>query len=151
MFFGNYLLKNNVINEEQLIEAVVTQLEDSPSIVRILKQESLLDNKEIIQAVEESVTKNKSIFDLVPKGKTAKLLSKQREHGKSFSQILIDKGFVTFSEIENHLTNYAESKSPKVPHRDEPKPELKPSPDSRKYMGVVKFNMNGEFANIFDS
>jgi hypothetical protein len=50
-FFGEFLVEKKLINSSGLIEALLHQIEDLPSIPRIMKDEKILNDEQIIQVL----------------------------------------------------------------------------------------------------
>ena len=50
-FFGEFLVEKKLINPSGLIEALLHQIEDLPSIPRIMKDEKILNDEQIIQVL----------------------------------------------------------------------------------------------------
>ena len=146
MFFGKYLVENGVVTQEQLVEAIIMQMEDIPSIVRIIQKKRLLDSDEIIDLVDQSVCERKNIVELITeksifsKDEMNGLLMERNRTAKGLGEILIKKGYASSIMVVEHINKYWNYQNNTKSRRDE----------IDDVDGVLKFNTGGEFIKIFD-
>lgn len=112
MFFGQYLLKEKVINGEQLVQAIAHQQESMPSLFRVLFENKILATEQLVDTITKLVSQKKDLVslaieeNLVSKEDLVKAQLIQSKNGLTLGQALVDLEFLAVTDLEHHLTNY---------------------------------------------
>ena len=141
MFFGKYLLENGIVTSEQLVDAIIIQMESLPTLVKIIKKNKFLSHNEIIDLVDQSVNEKKSILEIITqmemlsKEKMDKLMEQRWSSGRGLCEVLVDKGHVSSMMLNEYVGRYLAHNGTEHRSGDE---------------GVLSFDVTGEFVKIFD-
>ena len=148
MFFGKYLVDNGVVTQEQLVEAIILQMESIPSIVRIVRDKNMLNCNEIIELVDKSFVERKNIMELIAEKSVfaedeMEILLKQRnQSGRGLCDILVKEGYAASMMVTDYVKKYLEDQDSSVPEEIEEK--------HGSVEGILNFDIGGEFVKIFD-
>ena len=113
MMFGEFLVKNEVITEKQLVEALVLQFEKSPSLFKILAHQA--NEKEFLSAVKLMKQQNKDILNLQKEYEVfnqevfQKAIEQQKNESTPLGQYLINLNFIDLNRLQDYLMKYHES------------------------------------------
>ena len=61
--FGEYLVEKSLITEEQLLDALIAQIEEQDSVVKIVRDLNLMNPNEILMVLKRQVVNQKSFLD----------------------------------------------------------------------------------------
>lgn len=111
-FFGEYLVEKKVISENSLLEALLWQSSQIPSLAEIAYQKNILSSAELIRILAFQ-TRKKVDFKAACEelgfwnAKLDTALEKELRHiRKPLGHILVQKGRLTFSSLLQHLETY---------------------------------------------
>ncbi len=116
MYFGEYLISNKVISEEQLLEALIYQLEHTPSFLRVFRDEKIVDTAEIFRLILKQLKSNSDFVDIIKSEKILNdsqiesLYMKQVENRKMLGAVLVELKILKASEVENMLLSFIKIK-----------------------------------------
>ncbi len=123
--FGEYLIEKNIVTEDQLVDALVDQIREEPSICEITYSEKLLTTSQILSILSLQTKEKLTFIDSAKKlkawnpdieKKISEILQKKRI---PIGQILLKKGGANFDQLINALDEFlAEIK----PHQEDEKP-----------------------------
>lgn len=111
-FFGNYLVKNGVITEEQLQEVIEVQKTSRVKMGLIAVSEKMLTARQTYEINMLQVTLDKRFGDIaVEKGyltpeQVDKIISLQGNQYLLFIQALVDKNYVTMDDIDTYILRF---------------------------------------------
>ena len=111
-FFGNYLVKNGVITEEQLQEVLEIQKTSRVKMGLIAVSEKMLTARQTYEINMLQVTLDKRFGDIaVEKGyltpeQVDKIISLQGNQYLLFIQALIDKNYATMEDIDTYILRF---------------------------------------------
>ena len=146
MFFGKYLIENGVVTPEQLVDAIIIQMESLPSIIRMAKKRNVLDCQKIIDLVEKSIGEKRNMAELMVEKSIMgvetvnSLLNERRQEGRGLCEILVREGYVSSMIVSEYAKKYLNYQN------DTKKMVIA----NEKEEGVINFNARGEFVKIFD-
>ncbi len=112
MYFGSYLVKEKIISDDQLGQALALQKESMPSLYKTLQNNNLAseeDLKKVLNSINEkkqdliNVIKNEKIIDIETLKKARQL---QAHATKGIGECLADLGILEVKIVEEHLNNY---------------------------------------------
>ncbi|MFZ8933308.1 MAG: hypothetical protein ACO20H_11390 [Bacteriovoracaceae bacterium] len=112
MYFGDYLLKEKLITEDQLIEAVSLQHESIPSFIKIIQKNNLIKPSDIVELIFKSHNTKRDLINIIKDekildDKDLELAKKvQAEQTKSLGECLVELSILDLKSLENHLSNY---------------------------------------------
>jgi hypothetical protein len=72
--FGEYLVDKNLISEKQLLDALILQIEEQPSVVKIVRDLGLLNQEQILQVLKKQTIDRISFIEAA---KTFSLLNEE--------------------------------------------------------------------------
>ena len=116
MFFGEFLLMKNIISEEQLLDALIFQVENLPSFLRVLKEEKLLSSSEIVRVIQKQLLQKTDIVsilreeNIVDEPTIKKLYQRQVEGRKMLGRALVELKMIEQSVIEKMLFEFLQIK-----------------------------------------
>ena len=111
-FFGNYLVKNGVITEEQLQEVLEIQKTSRVKMGLIAVSEKMLTARQTYEINMLQVTLDKRFGDIaVEKGyltpeQVDKIISLQGNQYLLFIQALIDKNYATMEDVDTYILRF---------------------------------------------
>ena len=141
MFFGKYLLENGVVTSEQLVDAIIIQMESLPSVVKVIRKNKLLKHDEIIDLFSKSLNEGKNILELIAEmeilsqEQMSKLIEDRCSEGRGLCEVLVNEGYASSMMLNEYVGRYFESQEQTNKSNDD---------------GVLGFNVKGEFVKIFD-
>ena len=110
--FGQYLVEKGIIDENELLSALIQQIKEIPSVVEVVYESKLLNPTQILRALELQTRNN---TDFIQACKTlgfwdenvvAKFNSLASEKQIPLGQVLVKSGKVSFQKIVNALDEY---------------------------------------------
>lgn len=110
--FLKYLLDKKLINSDQGLMATVEYLSARPSLLECIQAEGILDADRIMELYCKAGIEEKSFVEVFSResGLTQTdlnhLYKVQQRSGKSFSQIIVERGFLSQDKLENALHEY---------------------------------------------
>lgn len=112
MFFGDFLVRKQLINKEDLIEALSEQLSSTPPLLKILHESGDFSPSDLIELVKEQVQSGLEIKTLILKknivsqDKLKDYLGKQNNSRMPLGQILIEMGKLSVDECQAALEEF---------------------------------------------
>lgn len=116
MYFGEFLLYKKVLTEEQLLDALIYQVENLPSFLRVLKSEKLLSSSEIMKLVQLQYEKSSDLLKVIRSEKKlsedniADLYQIQASKRKMLGSVLVELKILDASNVEKLLHEYLRDK-----------------------------------------
>lgn len=116
MYFGEFLLKQKVITEEQLLEALIFQVENLPSFLRVLRDEKIFSPNEIVQLIQLQLESDDDLISVLREKKKIdqkaiqRLFSKQVAGRKMLGSVLVELKFAGQAVIEKMLHEFLHDK-----------------------------------------
>jgi len=112
MYFGEYLVQQKTISEEQLVEVLAYQIEALPSFLRVLKNEKLLQPQQILNLVEKQIEGSCDLLTII-RGENVltndqinNLFKKQCENKSPLGQLLLDLKYIKSDDLEKSLNSF---------------------------------------------
>lgn len=133
MYLGDFLVQKNIINNDQLIDALSVQLDSMPSFLTILKENSSIPSSVLLDAIRKQVIEQRSLIDIIQKDgildndKINDLLDEQNKKRPSLGQVLIEKNYTTKDQFESALNEFEA-----LPHEEEAVASQTPQPVQEK-------------------
>lgn len=112
MFFGEYLVTKRIINNEQLINGIITQLSSLPPFLKVLKESKKLDDSKIADIIFEQARQKSDLISIIKEksllsqGEITNLLLTQGSSRTPLGKVLIDLGYTDSKSIEKNLYDY---------------------------------------------
>jgi hypothetical protein len=112
MYFGEYLLREKIISEKQLIDGLLQQLDETPSLLSILYNELGVSDKKILEVTKELIEGKVDLFSLQQTKKSfddqifRQGIELQKERRVQLGQILVGQGCFSWDDLEKHLSDY---------------------------------------------
>lgn len=135
MLFGRFLINKKAITEEQLIDALVEQMQSTPPLIKILSE--VVDTGTLIKAVNLQLDEGKSLYQVQSDCKVFSdtvffdALEKQKMYKQPIGQILLSQGVIESKTLEELLMefvaneqNFKESKPPVEENSSSDEPEI---------------------------
>lgn len=116
MYFGEFLLNKKIINEEQLLDALVYQVEHLPSFLRVLREEKTFSSKDIVRMIQVQLESNSDLITILKEEFKIdelgihKLYQKQVSNRKMLGSVLVELKIVEQSVIEKMLHEFLRDK-----------------------------------------
>lgn len=116
MYFGDFLISKKIITEEQLLDALVLQVEGLPSFLRILREDKLFTANEILNIVKNQCENNSDIATVlrderkIDEKKLNELYLKQVINRKMLGRVLVELKYVDESILEKMLYEFLRDK-----------------------------------------
>jgi hypothetical protein len=116
MYFGEFLLIKKVISEEQLLEALIYQLEHLPSFLRVLRDEKIFSSSEIVKIIQLQIENNTDLISVLrneyklDEKKLSNLYQKQTQNRKLLGSVVVELKFTSKIVIEEMLHEYLRDK-----------------------------------------
>ena len=116
MYFGEFLLNKKIINEEQLLDALVYQVEHLPSFLRVLREEKTFSSKDIVRMIQVQLESNSDLITIlkdefkIDELGIHKLYQKQVSNRKMLGSVLVELKIVEQSVIEKMLHEFLRDK-----------------------------------------
>jgi len=116
MYFGDYLIERKIITPAQLIEALAFQLENLPSMIRIVHESDLVSSADLLDLIKSQIKHDLDIFTILlgQKKLTQTQLNefalKQWSRRIPLGEVLVKLNLMTRDQLEVHLDSYFESK-----------------------------------------
>lgn len=116
MYFGDFLVSKKVINEDQLLTALVHQVESLPSFLRVLQEEKIFSTIEIFKMIQTQFEEQSDLVNVLKnhynfeEGQIQKLYQKQLKNRKLLGSILVELKLTEQSVIETMLFEFLRDK-----------------------------------------
>lgn len=110
--FGNFLVTNNYISKEQLLEIKNAQKETRVKLGLIAVSERLLTDAQAVEINRKQAVMDKRFGDIavelgyLTEEQVSRLLGLQGNPYMQFSQAMTDKGFMTLAQVEEALASF---------------------------------------------
>ncbi len=117
MYFGEFLLNKKIINEVQLLDALIYQVENLPSFLRVLKDEKIVTAHEIVRLIQLQLEGNTDLISVLKEHQMiddialGKLYQKQIIGRKVLGSVLVELNFVEQSVVEKMLHEFLSDKN----------------------------------------
>ncbi|APJ03134.1 hypothetical protein [Silvanigrella aquatica] len=115
--FSEYLIEQNIINQDQLLEAFIAQLNSIPSLPELLYDLNLISKKDLLrillhQMYEKQDFQSSAIkLGLWSADISDEIQNKIQNMVKPLGEILIQKGFVNAAVLTSTFATYVEQKN----------------------------------------
>lgn len=153
MLFGDYLVQQKIISEQQLLEGLLEQLERTPSYAMACYQAKLLDAGQLLNVLKRQQLDSSDFFSAAralnawPEEKTAQLIDVLRRQRLPLGEILVEKGALALKDLTRHLDEYLANtsipSSPSQPSRE----ILEPMFNMTRHLG----QLSADEGFLFDS
>lgn len=116
MYFGEFLLQKKVINEDQLLDALVYQVEHMPSFLKVLRKEESFSATEILRLIQLQIESNSDLVGILKTEKNYndekinELYKKQVAHREMLGSVLVRLEYITQSVLETMLHDFLKVK-----------------------------------------
>lgn len=110
--FGEYLVEKSLITEEQLLDALIIQIEEQDSVVKIVRDLNLMNSNEILQVLKAQVLNQRSFLDSAKdlsfwnQGKVDKIFNYLSTQRTPLGEILLKKKILDISQLTSALDEY---------------------------------------------
>lgn len=114
MLFSQYLLDKQLLNVEQVLAIMLEQLTSVPSVPEIIDEQGLLSKKDLLQILFRQQMFHKDFLTssyelgLMKQEILEKVMNKVASKQKSFTEIALEKGFITSELLSKEAVNYSE-------------------------------------------
>lgn len=65
MYFGDYLLEKKILNSDQLLKALCYQLENLPSMIRIVWESNVVSSSEMFNLIKKQINDDSDILTIL--------------------------------------------------------------------------------------
>lgn len=119
MYFGDYLVEKKIITPSQLIEALAFQLENLPSMVRLIHEAGVINPAELLQLIKTQIKQDIDLFSVlidqkkISREQASDLALKQWSRRMPLGEVLVKLSMVTRDQLDYHLDSYFEAKEKK--------------------------------------
>lgn len=116
MFFGEFLVVKQVINEDQLLDALTYQVEHLPSFMRVLRGENIISSKDLFRMIKIQLETNSDLIGVlrdenkIDETQLHNLFAKQACQRKMLGEVLIELKIVDQSTVEKMLIEFLRDK-----------------------------------------
>lgn len=103
------MLDKKIVTEEQFLKIVSTQLDATPSLLTLAKNESLLAESDLVQVVRLQVQKGFEFaqaiqeLNLMDQEDLNRLIKRQMQERPSLTNVVVDLGIMAESEFNRHI------------------------------------------------
>lgn len=110
--FGEFLTQEKIISEEQLLQGLLLQLEESPTMAKVVSDLKLLSHAEMLVCLKEQAVSACSFVDAAKKHGLWKEGFAEKAYAKLFSlrtplgEILVREGFMNLSALTRALDDF---------------------------------------------
>lgn len=116
MFFGEFLIKKNAINEDQLLDALTYQVEHLPSFMRVLREEKLIPSADLFRLIQIQLETNSDLVGVlrdenkIDETQLHNLFAKQASKRKMLGEVLVELKIMDQTTVENMLYDFLRDK-----------------------------------------
>lgn len=116
MYFGDYLIERKIISPAQLIEALAYQMENLPSMIRIVHESNLVPADDLLHLIKTQIKQDIDIFTVLLNQKKLNqsqlndFALKQWSRRVPLGEVLVKLNLLTRDQLEVHLDSYFEAK-----------------------------------------
>ncbi|MDD4976443.1 MAG: hypothetical protein PHY93_18945 [Bacteriovorax sp.] len=116
MYFGEFLLNKKIINEDQLLDALIFQVEHLPSFLRVLREDRIISSSEILKMIQLQLENNSDLISVLKNEqkineiKLNELYKKQAFKRKMLGSVLVELKYVEQSIIDKMLHEFIREK-----------------------------------------
>lgn len=110
--FGEYLVQKSLITEEQLLDALIAQIEEQDSVVKIVRDLNLMNTNEVLQVLKAQVVSQRSFLDSAKdlgfwnQGKVEKIFNYMSAQRTPLGEILLKKKILDIGKLTSALDEY---------------------------------------------
>ncbi|MGY3803845.1 hypothetical protein ACWNT8_07285 [Pigmentibacter ruber] len=114
MLFSQYLLDKQLLSPEQVLAIMLEQITSVPSVPEIIDEHSLLPKKDLLDILFRQQIHNKDFLTssyelgLMKQEILEKIMAKVAVKQKSFTEIALEKGYITSEILSKEAVNYSE-------------------------------------------
>lgn len=114
MLFSQYLLDKQILTVEQVLTIMLEQLTSVPSVPEIIEEQGLLPKIDLLQILFRQQIFHKDFLTssyelgLMKQEILEKIMAKVASKQKSFTEIALEKGFITSELLSKEAVNYSE-------------------------------------------
>lgn len=126
MYFGEFLIKENLITVDQLVDSMIKHFESGHSLLRSLVSLNILSPEKIIDVLSYAHSHSKSFSQALKDGnflneeELLKIENHNKDSKKTLGFFLIDSGYITQEEYNSALSKYAEISNTQQPSPCQP-------------------------------
>ena len=106
MYFGKYLIENNIIDKKILIKCISKQMTSPPSVIDIILELEIFTIDNLFEIMIESIKQNENLIDTIfnkyPKEKL-EILKYQELKSSSLLDVLLKDKILSVEELKKHL------------------------------------------------
>ena len=119
--FGEYLVQKSLITEEQLLDALIAQIEEQNSVVKIVRDLNLMNTNEVLQVLKAQVVSQRSFLDSAKdlgfwnQGKVEKIFNYMSAQRTPLGEILLKKKILDIGKLTSALDEYFGEKIKNAP------------------------------------
>lgn len=114
MLLSQYLLDKNLLSVEQVLEVMLEQLRLVPSLPEVLYELNILTKNDLLQIIIRQQLLGKDFLTcsyelgIMKQDILEKLFQKISSKQRAFSEIVLEKGFITTETLSKEVVNYSE-------------------------------------------
>jgi hypothetical protein len=133
MYFGEFLIEKKIISEEQLLDALVFQLEHLPSFLRVLREEKVFSPEDLFRLIQTQLENDTDLITVIKNEKKLDekrlddLYQKQFLKRKMLGSVLVELKIVQQTDIEKSLHEFLRVKDT-LPKKEKTIPVATPAP-----------------------
>lgn len=145
MHFGQYLIEKNAISKEQLIMALIYQLENLPPLLSILYTKKIFSTDKLLEIVQYQIEEARDLSSvllghtLISKKDLQEILTLHSRQRIPLGQILVKKNFLTISDAQKLLGDFL-NKFDDILSHDHESPPPQPQIDQKVSITVPDFS-----------
>jgi hypothetical protein len=112
MFFGEYLVEKKIIDEKQLVKALIEQFKSIPSLLQVIHDNNALDEQSLVKVLNLQFQDKSDIISAIqkmnalPVEKLTELIKTQISFKKPLGEVLVDLKFANVSDVRTGLEQY---------------------------------------------
>lgn len=110
--FGEYLVDKGLINEEQLLDALISQIEEQSSVVKVVRDLDLIKKADILKILKQQVKDQTSFLETAVKlsywdsEKNKKLFDFMSTQRTPLGEILVGKKYLDIAKLTSALDDF---------------------------------------------
>lgn len=116
MYFGDFLIQKNIINSDQLLKALCFQIENLPSLIRVVWEQKIFSSEELILILKNQVKDDSDLIKVLRQekkyddNKIHELEMIQFEKRVPLGEAVVKLNFAPLETINSALKEYYENK-----------------------------------------
>lgn len=116
IMFGEFLIEEKLLNQEQLLEAIIEQLQSIPSVPEVMFESNIIPKSDLLRILlhqkyegSEFLVSAKTLGFWSP-SISQQVLKKLENIQKPLGEVLIQKGFIDLESLSKTFVKYLETK-----------------------------------------